>query len=165
MRGTPVRGRGAATIQRGTTTPKRVKKQGAPVPKSQQKAIQGNSRQQAVGKKMKIKRNLPPNVKAQVTTPKLVRGRGGKPLRGRGGRGAVAKNTNNSPAVRGQTSLRGRAGQGRRGGRGRGAQKSPLTREDLDKQLDQYMSGTKHSLDDELVSYMKVSGSGDVEMK
>ncbi|XP_023665663.1 chromatin target of PRMT1 protein-like [Paramormyrops kingsleyae] len=67
-------------------------------------------------------------------------GRGGQGLRGRGGLG-----------------LRGRGGFGGRGrgrGRGRGMGRPPVTREQLDNQLDAYMSKTKGHLDAELDAYM-----------
>uniref|UniRef100_A0A8D0GDB9 Chromatin target of PRMT1 n=1 Tax=Sphenodon punctatus TaxID=8508 RepID=A0A8D0GDB9_SPHPU len=65
--------------------------------------------------------------------------RGGIPLRGRGMAG------------------RGRGGFGGRGrgrGRGRGATRPALTKEQLDNQLDAYMSKTKGHLDAELDAYM-----------
>ncbi|CAJ0950597.1 unnamed protein product [Ranitomeya imitator] len=57
---------------------------------------------------------------------------------------------------RGGVMLRGRGGFGRgRGrGRGRGAARPALTREQLDNQLDAYMSKTKGHLDAELDAYM-----------
>lgn len=61
----------------------------------------------------------------------LVTGRGG--LRGRGG-------------------FAGRGGRGR--GRGRGVGRPTVTREQLDNQLDAYMSKTKGHLDAELDAYM-----------
>lgn len=62
----------------------------------------------------------------------------------------------NSPktASRGQSSGRGR-------GRGRGGA-TKVSKEDLDKQLDQYMSKSKGALDQDLESYM--SKIQDVEM-
>lgn len=45
-------------------------------------------------------------------------------------------------------------GRGRGRGRGRGAARPPLTREQLDNQLDAYMSKTKGHLDAELDAYM-----------
>ncbi|XP_060948522.1 chromatin target of PRMT1a isoform X1 [Limanda limanda] len=65
--------------------------------------------------------------------------RGGVTLRGRG-------------ALRGRGGFAGRGGRGR--GRGRGVGHSPVTREQLDNQLDAYMSKTKGHLDAELDAYM-----------
>ncbi|XP_074469444.1 chromatin target of PRMT1a isoform X1 [Sebastes fasciatus] len=75
-------------------------------------------------------------------------GRGGALSRGgaRGGaRGGVA---------RGRGGLRGRGGFAGRGGRGRGVGRQNVTREQLDNQLDAYMSKTKGHLDAELDAYM-----------
>ncbi|XP_048749260.2 chromatin target of PRMT1 protein-like isoform X3 [Ostrea edulis] len=83
------------------------------------------------------------------------RGRGGFGDRGRGGRG----NRGNRGGNRFQ---RGRGGRGR-GGRGRGGMKSGMTAEELDNQLDAYMSKTKNTvrsnLDAELDAYMAESQS------
>uniref|UniRef100_A0A8C4SCI7 Chromatin target of PRMT1a n=1 Tax=Erpetoichthys calabaricus TaxID=27687 RepID=A0A8C4SCI7_ERPCA len=62
----------------------------------------------------------------------MGRGRGGMPIRGRGGY----------------------IGRGRGRGRGRGATRPTITREQLDNQLDAYMSKTKGHLDAELDAYM-----------
>ncbi|KAF7221583.1 chromatin target of PRMT1a isoform X1 [Nothobranchius furzeri] len=79
-----------------------------------------------------------------------VAGRGGVLSRG-GGRGGM-------PRGRGRGGLRGRggfAGRGGRGrGRGRGLGRPTVTREQLDNQLDAYMSKTKGHLDAELDAYM-----------
>ena len=48
---------------------------------------------------------------------------------------------------------RGRGGRGR-GGRGGGRRQPPPTREELDKELDSYMAGTKGLLDKEMDEYM-----------
>ncbi|MCJ8749527.1 hypothetical protein PDJAM_G00177390 [Pangasius djambal] len=77
-----------------------------------------------------------------------MRQRGGATGRGaaRGGAGA-----------RGRGGLRGRGGflgRGRGRGRGRGAGRPAVTREQLDNQLDAYMSKTKGHLDAELDAYM-----------
>ncbi|XP_034235111.1 chromatin target of PRMT1 protein-like [Thrips palmi] len=72
----------------------------------------------------------------------------------RGGRGNYRQGNQSTRGVqgmRGQGRGRGR-GQGRGRGRGRGA--APPSREELDKQLDLYMAGTKSTLDKELDSYM-----------
>lgn len=45
-------------------------------------------------------------------------------------------------------------GRGGRGGRGRGRGGKNVTKEDLDKELDQYMGSTKSALDHELDAYM-----------
>ncbi|KAF5924211.1 chromatin target of PRMT1 protein isoform X3 [Diceros bicornis minor] len=84
-----------------------------------------------------------------------VRGRGG-PGRGGLGRGAMGRG---GIGGRGRGMIgRGRGGFGGRGrgrGRGRGALARPvLTKEQLDNQLDAYMSKTKGHLDAELDAYM-----------
>ncbi|XP_069507215.1 chromatin target of PRMT1 protein isoform X2 [Ambystoma mexicanum] len=101
----------------------------------------------------------------------MSRGRGGAPrmglrrggVRGRGGpgRGVLGRG---GPAGRGGIGGRGRGsmvgrgrggfGRGRGRGRGRGAIRPALTREQLDNQLDAYMSKTKGHLDAELDAYM-----------
>ncbi|KAF1476939.1 Chromatin target of PRMT1 protein, partial [Eudyptula minor novaehollandiae] len=78
----------------------------------------------------------------------------------RGGRGARAL-LRGGVALRGQY-CRGMAGRGRGGfggrgrgrGRGRGSARPALTKEQLDNQLDAYMSKTKGHLDAELDAYM-----------
>ncbi|NXC22191.1 CHTOP protein, partial [Corythaeola cristata] len=78
----------------------------------------------------------------------------------RGGRGARALLRGGIP-LRGE-SRRGMAGRGRGGfggrgrgrGRGRGSARPALTKEQLDNQLDAYMSKTKGHLDAELDAYM-----------
>uniref|UniRef100_A0A671SK40 Chromatin target of PRMT1 protein-like n=1 Tax=Sinocyclocheilus anshuiensis TaxID=1608454 RepID=A0A671SK40_9TELE len=83
-----------------------------------------------------------------------MRQRGGGTGRGAlGGRGAAR----GAPGGRGRGGLRGRggfAGRGRGRGRGRGAGRPVVTREQLDNQLDAYMSKTKGHLDAELDAYM-----------
>ncbi|KAM6958637.1 chromatin target of PRMT1a [Aplochiton taeniatus] len=97
-----------------------------------------------------------------------LRGRGGpgrmslrRPMRQRGGpagRGAaLARGAGRGIGVRGRGGLRGRgfASRGGRGrGRGRGIGRPGVTREQLDNQLDAYMSKTKGHLDAELDAYM-----------
>ncbi|XP_062865595.1 chromatin target of PRMT1a [Trichomycterus rosablanca] len=99
-----------------------------------------------------------------------MRGRGGpgrlgirRGMRQRGGasgRGAVMTargGARGAPGARGRGGLRGRGGfvgRGRGRGRGRGAGRSAVTREQLDNQLDAYMSKTKGHLDAELDAYM-----------
>ncbi|XP_013860308.1 chromatin target of PRMT1a isoform X1 [Austrofundulus limnaeus] len=76
-------------------------------------------------------------------------GRGGPLSRG-GGRGGMLRG-------RGRGGFRGRlafAGRGRGRGRGRGVGRPSVTREQLDNQLDAYMSKTKGHLDAELDAYM-----------
>ncbi|XP_072346792.1 chromatin target of PRMT1a isoform X1 [Scyliorhinus torazame] len=95
------------------------------------------------------------------------RGRGGVPrlglkrggMRGRGGlsRGGPPGRGGIGGRGRGGIVGRGRGGfpsRGRGRGRGRGATRPPLTREQLDNQLDAYMSKTKGHLDAELDAYM-----------
>ncbi|NXF39187.1 CHTOP protein, partial [Nyctibius bracteatus] len=76
-----------------------------------------------------------------------IRGRGG-PGRGGLGRGAMGRR---GMAGRGRGGFGGR-GRGR--GRGRGSARPALTKEQLDNQLDAYMSKTKGHLDAELDAYM-----------
>lgn len=73
-----------------------------------------------------------------------LRGRGGYQGRGRGQRGSFV-----------QRGGRGRGGRGY--GRGRGAAGS-VSREQLDNQLEAYMSKTRSYLDTELDSYMAEQG-------
>ncbi|NWU93212.1 CHTOP protein, partial [Upupa epops] len=83
-----------------------------------------------------------------------IRGRGG-PGRGGLGRGAMGRGGLGGRG-RGMAS-RGRGGFGGRGrgrGRGRGSARPTLTKEQLDNQLDAYMSKTKGHLDAELDAYM-----------
>ncbi|NXI41594.1 CHTOP protein, partial [Galbula dea] len=83
-----------------------------------------------------------------------IRGRGG-PGRGGLGRGAMGRG-GLSGRGRGMSG-RGRGGFGGRGrgrGRGRGSARPALTKEQLDNQLDAYMSKTKGHLDAELDAYM-----------
>lgn len=54
--------------------------------------------------------------------------------------------------LRGRGGFAGRGGRGR--GRGRGVGRQAVTREQLDNQLDAYMSKTKGHLDAELDAYM-----------
>ncbi|KAI9560923.1 hypothetical protein GHT06_011879 [Daphnia sinensis] len=82
------------------------------------------------------------------------RGRGRGQRRGNGQQNRRGGNDNQPKSSRGQSSGRGR-------GRGRGGA-TKVSKEDLDKQLDQYMSKTRSALDNDLESYM--SKIGDVEM-
>ncbi|KAM6899516.1 chromatin target of PRMT1a [Xenentodon cancila] len=75
------------------------------------------------------------------------RQRGG--VAGRGARGGVARGRG---GLRGRGGFPGRGGRGR--GRGRGVGRPTVTREQLDNQLDAYMSKTKGHLDAELDAYM-----------
>uniref|UniRef100_A0A3P8WEJ9 Chromatin target of PRMT1a n=1 Tax=Cynoglossus semilaevis TaxID=244447 RepID=A0A3P8WEJ9_CYNSE len=78
--------------------------------------------------------------------------RGGRNRGGGAGRGGPMSRG----APRGRGGLRGRGGFPGRGGRGRGrgAGRPAVTREQLDNQLDAYMSKTKGHLDAELDAYM-----------
>uniref|UniRef100_A0A3Q3X179 Chromatin target of PRMT1 protein C-terminal domain-containing protein n=1 Tax=Mola mola TaxID=94237 RepID=A0A3Q3X179_MOLML len=82
------------------------------------------------------------------------RHRGGVPGRG----GALSRGAARGGIARGRGGLRGRGGfigRGGRGrGRGRGIGRPAVTREQLDNQLDAYMSKTKGHLDAELDAYM-----------
>ncbi|CAN9504165.1 unnamed protein product [Ophioblennius macclurei] len=84
--------------------------------------------------------------------------RGGRHRGGVGGRGgALSRGAARGGIGRGRGGLRGRgfAGRGGRGrGRGRGVGRPAVTREQLDNQLDAYMSKTKGHLDAELDAYM-----------
>ncbi|XP_044127413.1 chromatin target of PRMT1 protein [Bufo gargarizans] len=107
---------------------------------------------------------------AMVMRGQNLRGRGGAirmgmrrgGMRGRGGpgrglmRGGVLGRGGMGGRGRGGVMARGRGGFGRgRGrGRGRGPTRPTLTREQLDNQLDAYMSKTKGHLDAELDAYM-----------
>ncbi|CAD5112361.1 DgyrCDS1594 [Dimorphilus gyrociliatus] len=87
--------------------------------------------------------NFHPKGRGEVRGGRGFSQRGGGRPRGRG------------QGQRGRGSFRGRGrGRGGRGrGRGRGGAKN-VTREDLDKELDQYMGSTKSALDHELDAYM-----------
>uniref|UniRef100_A0A8C6WXD1 Chromatin target of PRMT1a n=1 Tax=Neogobius melanostomus TaxID=47308 RepID=A0A8C6WXD1_9GOBI len=78
-------------------------------------------------------------------------GRGGTLSRG-GARGGAARGRG---GMMGRGAFGGRGGRGGRGrGRGRGLGRPTVTREQLDNQLDAYMSKTKGHLDAELDAYM-----------
>uniref|UniRef100_A0AAX7VTM9 Chromatin target of PRMT1 protein C-terminal domain-containing protein n=1 Tax=Astatotilapia calliptera TaxID=8154 RepID=A0AAX7VTM9_ASTCA len=100
------------------------------------------------------------------------RGSTGGPMRGRGsagrmamrrggrqrgagvGRGGALSRGAARGMPRGRGGLRGRGGFAGRRGRGRGVGRPAVTREQLDNQLDAYMSKTKGHLDAELDAYM-----------
>ncbi|XP_075984703.1 uncharacterized protein LOC142982194 [Anticarsia gemmatalis] len=92
-----------------------------------------------------------------------MRRRGAGQQRGRNRRGMVGMNYGSGPASRAQYRAfqRMRQRNGRGGARGRGnlnrnqQQQKPVTKEELDLQLDQYMAGSKAALDEELDNYMK----------
>ncbi|KAG0719834.1 Chromatin target of PRMT1 protein [Chionoecetes opilio] len=115
-----------------------------------------------------------PTTEPNPALTKLIRGaRGGKFVRSRGTRGIQAGRGMLRGSLRGRTSTgtqgrggfrgRGRGGRIARGGRGsRGGRAAAngkvadnCTREELDHQLDEYMSKTKTALDTELDQYMK----------
>lgn len=98
-----------------------------------------------------------------------TRGRGGSATRGRGisrggrsargGRGAL-RGSRGGQTTRGRgrpSNQRGRAGTRGGRGRGRGLNKKPPTKEQLDTELDKYMSKTKSVLNSQLDEYMKGS--------
>ncbi|XP_028452800.1 chromatin target of PRMT1a isoform X1 [Perca flavescens] len=91
------------------------------------------------------------------------RHRGGAPGRG----GALSRGAARGGVARGRGGLRGRggfAGRGGRGrGRGRGVGRQAVTREQLDNQLDAYMSKTKGHLDAELDAYMAQADPDNME--
>ncbi|XP_061764342.1 chromatin target of PRMT1a [Nerophis ophidion] len=78
------------------------------------------------------------------------RQRGGFPGRG----GPMGRGAGRGGMSRGRGGLRGRGGFAGRRGRGRGVGRPSVTREQLDNQLDAYMSKTKGHLDAELDAYM-----------
>ncbi|XP_037119434.1 chromatin target of PRMT1a isoform X1 [Syngnathus acus] len=83
--------------------------------------------------------------------------RGGRQRAGVPGRGgAMGRGAPRGGIARGRGGLRGRGGGGYAGrrGRGRGVGRPSVTREQLDNQLDAYMSKTKGHLDAELDAYM-----------
>ncbi|XP_071435652.1 chromatin target of PRMT1 protein isoform X5 [Pithys albifrons albifrons] len=94
--------------------------------------------------------------------PRMGLRRGGGAIRGRGGpgRGGLGRGAMGRGGLGGRgrgMSGRGRGGFGGRGrgrGRGRGSARPALTKEQLDNQLDAYMSKTKGHLDAELDAYM-----------
>lgn len=85
------------------------------------------------------------------------RGRGNQNRFGRGaGRGMQSNRGGGVGKVRGGGRGRGRGGSR---GRGRGAQNNPKSKDDLDKELDDYMTHTKSHLDAELDQYMQGAGN------
>ncbi|KAM9839004.1 chromatin target of PRMT1a [Aulostomus maculatus] len=88
----------------------------------------------------------------RMATRRGGRHRGGAPGRG----GAMSRGATRGGVARGRGGLRGRGGFPGRGGRGRGrgVGRPAVTREQLDNQLDAYMSKTKGHLDAELDAYM-----------
>ena len=83
--------------------------------------------------------------------------RGGRPARG--GRGAL-RGSRGGQTTRGRgrpVNQRGKAGARGGRGRGRGMNKKPPTKEQLDTELDKYMSKTKSVLNSQLDEYMKGS--------
>ncbi|KAF3834450.1 hypothetical protein F7725_025654 [Dissostichus mawsoni] len=75
----------------------------------------------------------------------------GGPMRGRGSAGRLAmRRAGRRGGLRGRGGFAGRGGRGR----GRGVDRQSVTREQLDNQLDAYMSKTKGHLDAELDAYM-----------
>jgi len=99
----------------------------------------------------------PARAVANLGGQRLRGGRGGARGGLRGGRGGRTQSVGRTFAGR-PVSRRGGAagGRGGRGGRGRGRggrggrDKRPVSKDDLDKDLDIYMGGSKKSLDDEL---------------
>ncbi|XP_029298438.1 chromatin target of PRMT1a [Cottoperca gobio] len=88
---------------------------------------------------------------------RLAMRRGGRHRGGAAGRGgALSRGAARGGVARGRGGLRGRGGFAGRGGRGRGrgVGRQAVTREQLDNQLDAYMSKTKGHLDAELDAYM-----------
>jgi len=82
------------------------------------------------------------------------RGRGRGARGSRGGRGGFRNQSTRTNiggrTVRGRGAARG-GGRGGRGGRGRGGRdRRPVSKDDLDKDLDSYMGGSKKYLDEEL---------------
>ncbi|XP_077362986.1 chromatin target of PRMT1a isoform X3 [Festucalex cinctus] len=87
------------------------------------------------------------------------RQRGGIPGRG----GAMGRGAPRGGISRGRGGLRGRGGFAGRRGRGRGIGRPSVTREQLDNQLDAYMSKTKGHLDAELDAYMAQADPNSME--
>ncbi|KAF6737857.1 Chromatin target of PRMT1 protein [Oryzias melastigma] len=83
---------------------------------------------------------------------RLAMRRGGRHRGGGAGRGVRGGITRGRGGLRGRGGFPGRGGRGR--GRGRGVGRPVVTREQLDNQLDAYMSKTKGHLDAELDAYM-----------
>uniref|UniRef100_A0A670ZQN4 Chromatin target of PRMT1 protein C-terminal domain-containing protein n=1 Tax=Pseudonaja textilis TaxID=8673 RepID=A0A670ZQN4_PSETE len=125
--------------------------------------------QAALKLKQSLKQRLgKSNIQARLGRPALARGAfGGRglPMGQRGlARGALRGGRGARGLLRGGIPLRGRGmagrarggfgGRGRGRGRGRGITRPALTKEQLDNQLDAYMSKTKGHLDAELDAYM-----------
>ena len=83
--------------------------------------------------------------------------------RGRGNQNRLGRGAGRGMQVgRGGAKIRGGRGRGRGGarGRGRGGQNNPTkSKDDLDKELDDYMTHTKSHLDAELDQYMQGAGN------
>lgn len=98
------------------------------------------------------------SMRGRGATGRMQMRRGGRHRGGLGGRGGLSRGAARGVIIRGRGGLRGRGGFASRGGRGRGRSRGVgrpvVTREQLDNQLDAYMSKTKGHLDAELDAYM-----------
>ncbi|XP_030002598.1 chromatin target of PRMT1a [Sphaeramia orbicularis] len=105
-------------------------------------------------------KRMPPGgpMRGRGSAGRVMMRRGGRHRGGATGRGgALSRGAARGGMARGRGGLRGRgfAARGGRGrGRGRGVGRPAVTREQLDNQLDAYMSKTKGHLDAELDAYM-----------
>ncbi|XP_056295289.1 chromatin target of PRMT1a isoform X2 [Pseudoliparis swirei] len=96
-------------------------------------------------------------MRGRASAGRLAMRRGGRQRGAPPGRGgALTRGVVRGGVARGRGGLRGRGGFAGRGGRGRGrgVGQQGVTREQLDNQLDAYMSKTKGHLDAELDAYM-----------
>ncbi|XP_011479485.1 chromatin target of PRMT1 protein isoform X1 [Oryzias latipes] len=91
-------------------------------------------------------------MRGRSSVGRLAMRRGGRHRGGVSGRGVRGGITRGRGGIRGRGGFPGRGGRGR--GRGRGVGRPVVTREQLDNQLDAYMSKTKGHLDAELDAYM-----------
>lgn len=146
-------GRGAKRSARGRTLSPNKKVQ-APVVAQRSPSTGKSPRGNLKG----ARRGGKPPTSNPAVSPGKRGGRGGRG--GDRGRGRGLQRGGSGGGRGGQTSQRGRSpGRGR--GRGRGGN-TKVSKEDLDKQLDQYMSKTRGALDQDLENYM--SKMNDVEM-
>nr|XP_057903580.1 chromatin target of PRMT1a [Doryrhamphus excisus] len=94
-------------------------------------------------------------MRGRGTIGRMPMRRGGRQRAGIPGRGGpMGRGAGRGGVSRGRGGLRGRGGFAGRRGRGRGIGRPTVTREQLDNQLDAYMSKTKGHLDAELDAYM-----------
>ncbi|XP_061615648.1 chromatin target of PRMT1a [Phyllopteryx taeniolatus] len=147
MRGVPVGGRGG---MRGMTRGLRGRGRGGMM----RGALSLRGKRMAPGFPMR----------GRGSAGRMAMRRGGRQRAGFPGRGgAMGRGAPRGGVSRGRGGLRGRGGFAGRRGRGRGVGRPSMTREQLDNQLDAYMSKTKGHLDAELDAYMAQADADNME--